>query len=175
VLADYEPADEREAADLERVRALLASGADPWARATVPLHLTASIIVVDPVRRRVLLRWHDKQQQWLQAGGHAEPGERDAWAIAIREAAEETGLTDLRPWPGPEPWLAQVAVVSVKAALDEPAHEHADLQFVAATDRPDDAPAEREGVPLRWATLPDSLELADEWLARLLRRVGTKL
>lgn len=171
VLDGYEPLDEREAADVARVRALLAGRDDPWARETLPLHLTASILVVDPVRRHVLLRWHAKQGQWLQVGGHADAGEADAWTIALREAAEETGLTDLRPWPAAEPWLAHVAVVTVKAAAGEPAHEHADLQFVAATDEPGVVPPEREGVPLRWLPIDDALPLADEWLARLLTRV----
>ena len=36
---------------------------------------------------------------WLQVGGHADPGESDPLRIALREAREETGLTDLVPWP----------------------------------------------------------------------------
>src|SRR5580692_3455984 len=36
---------------------------------------------------------HVKHDLWLQVGGHADPGEADPLEIALREAAEETGLT----------------------------------------------------------------------------------
>jgi 8-oxo-dGTP pyrophosphatase MutT (NUDIX family) len=167
-LEAHVPADAEERGDLARIRALVAAEPDPWSRHTL-LHLTASALVVHPASGRVLLRWHAKQERWLQVGGHGDPGESDPWAIALREAEEETGLTDLRPWPGPEPRLFQVTVVPVVAAKGEPAHEHADLRYLIATDRPDDVAAEVEGVPLRWCSVEEAVALADAGLERLLR------
>jgi 8-oxo-dGTP pyrophosphatase MutT (NUDIX family) len=168
-LAAHRAVDAGEATDLERVRAVVAESGEPWSR-LLPLHLTASALVVDPATGNVLLRWHAKQERWLQVGGHGDPGERDPYAIARREAEEETGLTDLRPWPGPHPTLFQVTVVPVVAARGEPPHEHADLRYLLATDSPGDVPPEREGVPLRWCTVDEALGLADAGLATLLRR-----
>ncbi|MCU1375215.1 MAG: hypothetical protein JWO68_2501 [Actinomycetia bacterium] len=167
-LSAHHPADDEEAADLERIRALVATEPEPWSR-HVPVHLTASALIVHPATGEVLLRWHAKQERWLQVGGHGDPGESDPWAIALREAGEETGLTDLRPWPGDEPALFQVTVVPVVAAKGEPAHEHADLRYLLATDRPGDVPAEVEGVPLRWCSVDEAVTLADPGLERLLR------
>jgi 8-oxo-dGTP pyrophosphatase MutT (NUDIX family) len=167
-LVAHRPADPEEAGDLERIRTLVAIEPEPWSR-HVPLHLTASALVVHPSTGDVLLRWHAKQERWLQVGGHGDPGETDPWIIALREAEEETGLTDLRPWPLAEPSLFQVTVVPVVEARGEPAHEHADLRYLLATDRPDDVPAEVEGVPLRWCSLDEAFTLADPGLARLLR------
>jgi 8-oxo-dGTP pyrophosphatase MutT (NUDIX family) len=167
-LQAHAPTDPGEAADLDRIRALVGHEPEPWSRRT-PLHLTASALVVHPASRRVLLRWHAKQERWLQVGGHGDPGESDPWAIALREAEEETGLGDLRPWPGPEPRLFQVSVVPVVAAKGEPAHEHADLRYLIATDRPDDVAPEVEGVPLRWCSIDEAVALADAGLERLLR------
>jgi 8-oxo-dGTP pyrophosphatase MutT (NUDIX family) len=167
-LAAHVAADAEEAVDLDRLRALAGTPA-PWDR-TTPLHVTASALVVHPASGRVLLRWHAKQQRWLQVGGHGDPGESDPWVVARREAEEETGLGDLRPFPGPEPTLFQVTVVPVVAAKGEPAHEHADVRYLLATDRPDDVPAEVEGVPLRWCTVEEAVALADPGLERLLRR-----
>jgi 8-oxo-dGTP pyrophosphatase MutT (NUDIX family) len=167
-LQAHRPAGDEERTDLDRIRALLDAEREPWSRA-VPLHLTASALVVHPGSGRVLLRWHAKQERWLQVGGHGDPGESDPWAIALREAEEETGLTDLRPWPGERPTLFQVTVVPVVAAKGEPAHEHADLRYLLATDRPDDVPAEREGVPLRWCSVEEAVGVADPGLERLLR------
>jgi 8-oxo-dGTP pyrophosphatase MutT (NUDIX family) len=159
--------DDEEARDVARVLELVEAAADPWSR-DLPLHITASALVLDPAGGRVLLRWHAKQQRWLQVGGHGDPGERDPWLVALREAEEETGLTDLAPLVGA---LFQVTIVSVSAAGAEPAHEHADLRYLLRTERPEEAPAEREGVALRWFTPEAALAVADDGLARLLRRI----
>jgi hypothetical protein len=98
LLDRYRPGDEAEAADVERLRALAAVADDPWLR-SMPLHITASALIVHPASGRVLLRWHQRQQAWLQVGGHGDPGETEALAIALREAREESGLT--RQWAVP--------------------------------------------------------------------------
>jgi 8-oxo-dGTP pyrophosphatase MutT (NUDIX family)/transcriptional regulator with XRE-family HTH domain len=159
-LLDHYRADgEEETRDVGRVRALLAGSEDPWSR-SLPLHLTASALIVHPQSRRVLLRWHQRQQAWLQVGGHGDPGEHDALAIALREAQEETGLADLVPWP--DAALRQVVIVSVPAARHEPAHEHADIRFVLATSSPGAITAESPGAPLRWLSVPEANELTSE-------------
>ena len=117
MLETYQPEGEAEAADVARVRALLQRSPDPYPRA-LPLHLTGSALVVHPDSGRVLLRWHPRQQAWLQVGGHGDPGERDPLGIARREAAEETGLTDLVPWPDAQ--LRHVVIVAVPAAARRP-------------------------------------------------------
>ncbi len=152
----------------------LVERADDPASRSIPLHVTGSAVVVHPPTRRVLLRWHARQHAWLQIGGHFDPGEDDALAVALREGAEETGLTDLRPWPDAS--LVHVAVVPVAARGDEPAHEHADLRFVLATDAPDAVRAEDDASPVRWLTLDEALALtAEENLRATLRRVAALL
>ncbi|HSZ48236.1 MAG TPA: NUDIX domain-containing protein [Streptosporangiaceae bacterium] len=148
-LRDYGPEGPAETADVARLAEFLRTAPEPWSRST-PLHLTASALIVHPASGRVLLRWHQRQQAWLQVGGHGDPGESDPLAIALREAREETGLTDLRPWPTPA--LTHVAIVPVTAGRGEPAHEHADLRFVLATAEPDAIVAEGPDAPLRWLT-----------------------
>ena len=159
LLDGYRAADETEAADVDRVRALVAAPGDPWLR-SIPLHVTASALIVHPDSGRLLLRWHPRQQAWLQVGGHGDPGESDPLAIALREAGEETGLADLVPWPGPE--LRHVVIVSVPAGGSEPAHEHADLRFVLATRTPDAVRPESPDAPLRWVTPPEAYQLSSE-------------
>ncbi|MBO0808419.1 MAG: NUDIX domain-containing protein [Actinobacteria bacterium] len=159
LLDSYQPRDQAEAADLQRVRALVADAADPWLRSS-PLHLTGSALVVHPASSRVLLRWHLRQQAWLQVGGHADPGETDPLTVALREAGEETGLAGLQPWPDRQ--LRHVVIVSVPASRAEPAHEHADLRFVLATERPEDARPESPDTPVRWLSLPEARDLTGE-------------
>jgi 8-oxo-dGTP pyrophosphatase MutT (NUDIX family) len=163
-LSGYRARNGVEAADLARINALVDTADDPWARST-PLHLTASALIVHPASQQVLLRWHERQQAWLQVGGHADPGEWDPFEIARREGEEETGLTDLVTWPernptGPE--LVHVVVVPVPAKGDDPAHEHADLRYVLATAHPEQARAERPEAPVRWFSLSGAAEATTE-------------
>lgn len=78
--------------------------------------------------------------------------------MALREGREETGLTDLVPWPDGS--LVHLAVVPVSAKGAEPAHEHADLRFVLATGEPDAIRPETPDAPLRWLTVPEAVETA---------------
>ena len=171
LLDRFQPRDEAEAADVARIRELAEHTEDPWARAN-PLHLTASALIVHPATGRVLLRWHQRQQAWLQVGGHGDPGESDPVAVALREGEEETGLTDLAAWPG----IVHVVIVPVNAKGDEPAHEHADVRFVLATGTPEMARPEKPDAPLRWVGVAEALELTSEAnLRETIGRVGRLL
>jgi len=163
----YQPLDFAEASDLERVRDLVKTVENPWARES-PLHLTASALIVHPPSRRVLLRWHPRLEMWLQVGGHGDPGEHDPVAIALREAREETGLLDLRLISD----LIHLVIVPVPAGGGEPAHEHADLRYVLVTDEPEAARPEDPRSPLRWLGLDEARELmGQDILGETLTRV----
>ena len=155
ILGGYRPATATEAADVARIQAITG---DPWARDT-PLHVTGSALVVHPPTRRVLLRWHERQGAWLQVGGHADPGETDPMAVALREAVEETGLADLEPWP--DAGLRHVVIVKVTPSAEkgEPAHEHADLRYFFATAVPAEILPETPAAELRWVTLDEARQL----------------
>ena len=153
------PRSPDEARDTERVRTLL--GGSPWDRST-PLHVTGSAVIVHPASGRVLLRWHARQQAWLQVGGHGDPGEDDPFAIALREAQEETGLDDLVVWPCPRCEPVHLVIVPVPPGKGEPAHEHADIRYVLATDDPDSARPESDGGADAVADLDEAFALSAE-------------
>jgi 8-oxo-dGTP pyrophosphatase MutT (NUDIX family) len=159
LLDQYPPEGEAETADLRRTQALANTVGDPWRR-DLPLHVTASALIVHPETGRVLLRWHQRQQAWLQVGGHGDPGESDPLAIARREAVEETGLADLTPWPDEQ--LRHLVIVDVPAGKGEPAHEHADLRYFMATRTPEAARAENENAPLRWLSVAEAYQATSE-------------
>ncbi|MDQ6672546.1 MAG: NUDIX domain-containing protein [Chloroflexota bacterium] len=172
VLDTYAARSTREAADLQRLREL-STRPEAWAR-TAPVHATASAIILHPLSGRVLLRWHERMQAWLQVGGHADPGETRPLDVALREAHEETGLSDLEAWPDPQqPSVIQVVIVPVPAGRGEPAHHHADVRYVLSTNRPQDATPESPKARLRWLALPEAVaEVAEENLRTCLLRVA---
>jgi 8-oxo-dGTP pyrophosphatase MutT (NUDIX family) len=169
LLTGYQPADETEAADVRRMRQLADTAADPWSRSQLPLHFTASALVVHPASRRALLRWHVKHDRWLQVGGHGDPGETDPLQIALREAREETGLSDLVPWPDAS--LQHAVVCYVRPSGTEPEHEHGDLRYFLATEQPDAIAPENPQSPLRWLAIGEARALVgDNNLAATLDR-----
>ena len=155
-LAGYRAQGETEAADVERMRRLAESEPDPWLR-SLPLHFTASALVVHPESGKVLLRWHQRQRMWLQVGGHGDPGESDPLEIALREAQEETGLADLTRWQ--DAAITHAVVCAVAPGKGEPAHEHADLRYLLATEKPDTVRPENPDAPLRWLTVDEARDL----------------
>lgn len=161
--------------DDPRLRPLVDRDEDIWSRST-SLHVTGSAIVVHPPTRRVLLRWHERYQLWNHVGGHADPGEEhDPYATALREAVEETGLVDLRPFPGPDPEVVLVQHVPVAAAKGEPDHEHADVCYVLATDAPDATVDEHDDAALRWVTVDEARTLVNDHVRDLIERAALLL
>jgi 8-oxo-dGTP pyrophosphatase MutT (NUDIX family) len=173
-LNGYAPRDDRERADVARLRALLGHG-DVFDRST-PVHVTGSALVVHPPTRTVLLRWHPRMQMWMQVGGHFDADETDPRLVALREAREETGLSDLRsPSLTADPPV-QIVIVPVPAHGDEPAHEHADFRYVFVTETPDAIVAESPHAQLRWLDLGVAAEeTTEENLCVFLSRVSEVL
>ena len=112
------------------------------------------------------------QHAWLQVGGHGDPGEDDPFAVALREAGEETGLSDLVAWPDERRAPVHLVIVPVPEGKGEPAHEHADIRYVLSTADPDSARPESDDAPMQWLTLDEAFALsAEDNLHETLRRV----
>jgi 8-oxo-dGTP pyrophosphatase MutT (NUDIX family) len=163
-------ADPADAGDVARVRAALDRGDDVWTRASL-LHVTGSALVVHAPTSRILLRWHERYQLWNHVGGHADDGEDDPYVTALREATEETGLGDLRPFPGPAPSIVLVEIVPVPAARGEGDHEHADVCYVLATDAPEATVEEHGDAELVWLDVAEARRRSNFHVRNLIDRV----
>ncbi|MFJ3163630.1 NUDIX hydrolase [Streptomyces kanasensis] len=144
----------------------LAAHEDAMWKACAAGHLTASALVVDPERGRVLLTLHRKLRMWLQMGGHCEPGDRTVAAAALREATEESGIPGLDLLPGGPVRLDRHAT---------PCAWHLDVQY-AAVAPPDAVEAiSDESLDLRWYAYDDVADVADASVVRLVERTLTRL
>jgi 8-oxo-dGTP pyrophosphatase MutT (NUDIX family) len=114
-------------------------------------HLTGSALVVDPATRRILLLFHSKVQRWLQPGGHAD-GDANLAHVALREAAEETGIPGLRVVT---PAIDLDVHTFHNAASTEPDHLHLDVRHLVLAPVGAEPIANHESEALRWVDVED--------------------
>jgi len=134
---------------------------DAMFRTCVPGHLTASTLIVDHSRERVLLTLHPKVGMWLQMGGHCEAGDASLQAAAAREAREESGIDDL-------------VLSDAPIRLDR--HRvgchggswHLDVQYVALAPANAREAISDESLDLAWFGVNELPELTDDALRALV-------
>ncbi|MER6334171.1 NUDIX hydrolase [Streptomyces sp. NPDC001034] len=164
VLKGYEGQDELRQSYLDH----LAAHADGMWKACHAGHVTASALVIDPERGRVLLTLHRKLRMWLQMGGHCEPGDATVAAAALREATEESGMTGLTLLPGGPVRLDRHPIPS-------PCHWHFDVQYAALAPSGAVEVISDESLDLRWFAYDEVAGVADDSVVRLLAAVRARL
>jgi len=127
-------------------------------------HLTGSALVVDATGQRFVLLHHRKLQRWLQPGGHCD-GDANLAAVALREAAEETGMRGLRV----HPVAVDVDVHEVAPPAEGP-HLHLDVRHLVVAPPGAELAGNHESTAIRWAAVGelDALDV-DAGLRRLIR------
>ncbi|MEU6053643.1 NUDIX hydrolase [Streptomyces xanthochromogenes] len=131
-------------------------------------HLTASALVIDPERERVLLTLHKKLNMWLQMGGHCEPGDATVAVAALREAEEESGVAGLT-------LLAGGPVRLDRHPIPAPCHWHLDIQYAALAPAGAVEAISDESLDLRWFGYDEVAQVADESVVRLLEATRARL
>jgi len=157
-------------ADQERLRARylahLDAHHDALRRTCLPAHLTASTLVVDAARQRVLLTLHAKARAWFQFGGHCELGDATLAGAALREATEESGLAGLVLEPGP----VQLDAHDVGFCHPADTVAHLDVRYVAVAQPGAEHTVSAESLDVRWWPA-DALPTEEPSLRTLVRRV----
>ncbi|MFZ4234708.1 NUDIX hydrolase [Streptomyces murinus] len=164
VLKGYEGQDELRQSYLDH----LAAHPDGMWKACHAGHVTASALVIDPERGRVLLTLHRKLRMWLQMGGHCETGDATVAAAALREATEESGMAGLTLLPGGPVRLDRHPIPS-------PCHWHYDVQYAALAPSGAVAAISDESLDLRWFPYDEVASVADESVVRLLDATRARL
>lgn len=157
-----------ELASLERLFTFVRSTPHCFERSHLAGHVTGSAWILDHSAERCLLTHHKKLDLWLQPGGHAD-GDPDIVRVASREAAEESGIPDLRL---ASEEIFDVDVHAIPETKKEPAHFHYDVrflflappgaQFVVSEESHQLAWVPRVEVP-RYTQDVSTLRLAEKW------------
>jgi len=174
-LEGYAPATPEESESLARIRRLLESPADPFARANPVGHVTASAIVARPDGSEFLLIHHRKLGRWLQPGGHTEESDASAFDAALREAREETGIGVFDRPMGAE--ILDVDVHAIPAHKRDPAHSHFDVRYLLTSSASGHAAlAEDPDRPMRWVSIEQGRAMGlDASLERALEKARVLL
>lgn len=141
-------------------------------------HITTSMLVLNEREDAVVLIHHKRHEKWLPPGGHVDSDSRGLASEAVRELAEETGLTHVLPFRGARNhMLLDVDTHAIGAAPDkgEGAHFHHDFLYlctapVGATKLD---PQYEEVHDARWVSLETlrGTSAPDSRMARVLRKL----
>jgi 8-oxo-dGTP pyrophosphatase MutT (NUDIX family) len=146
LLEGWTPPTARQARTREAMLAFVdAHPLDAHRRTLLVGHLTASAIVLDHTRARVLLTLHGKLGRWLQLGGHCD-GDANLAGVALREATEESGIEDLAIEPVP----IDLDIHPIPARPGEPEHLHLDTRFLVLAGEGARERRSEESTELRW-------------------------
>lgn len=137
---------------------------DAFQRFHLPGHITGSSWIVDPSREYVLLVHHGTLNRWLQPGGHAD-GEEDVLNVALREAREETGVTNFGVLQNS---FFDLDIHPIPARSNFPEHLHYDVRFLLEADRNEKVIVSEESHDVSWIQV-DQLEKLTENNASVMR------
>jgi 8-oxo-dGTP pyrophosphatase MutT (NUDIX family) len=131
-------------------------------------HITGSAWVVNADGDEVLLTHHRKLDRWLQLGGHAD-GDSDVLGVAMKEAEEESGLTDFSHVGH---GIFDIDIHLIPERKRDPAHFHYDVRYVLRANGCLDFTVSEESHDLRWVKLdgvktlttePSMMRMVEKW------------
>ena len=166
--------DERPTVD--HVRQFVRANADCFLRSCVDGHITGSAWILSHDHTSFLLTHHAKLGRWLQLGGHAD-GDPDPASVALREAREESGMTDftLATVDG-EALVFDVDVHLIPARGAEPAHLHHDIRYLLVAASGQSLRVSSESHDLGWFPCARALDMLEgESLLRMARKADRML
>lgn len=117
----------------------------------------------------MLLTLHSRIGRWLQTGGHIESTDPTLEAAAIREAHEESGLSELSLEPSP----LLLSKHEVLCGQVRPTY-HLDVQYLVIANRMGSQNIGAESMDVRWFA-HDRLPEVDDSVLALVRAAGVRL
>ena len=164
-LADYGRRWPDEQALVVQFLELLDDPANPLVRERLEGHFTGGAWLVSADGRRTLLTHHRKLGRWLQLGGHAD-GDEDMARVALKEAEEESGLSDLSV----DGSIFDLDRHWIPERKDVPGHWHYDIRYVVRANGSEDYVVGEESLDLAWREIAPIADEADESLSRMARK-----
>ena len=97
LIKKYIPKNEQEEMDKKTIIQFIEKNDDYLERTNLVAHMSSSAIVVNEAMTKVLFAHHNIYNSWGWLGGHND-GDPDSLKVAIKEAKEEAGIKNIRPY-----------------------------------------------------------------------------
>ena len=155
-IENYEPVNEQEEVDQAIILQYAKDHPDTiLLRENRVAHITSSAVILNKERSKMLMIHHNIYNTWTWVGGHAD-GEGDMLKLALKEAREETGLTEFLVLDG----IAAVDILLVQGHIKKEKyvapHLHLNVAYVLIAD--EEHPLELnedETTGLKWVPVDD--------------------
>lgn len=163
LISNYTPFNEQEETDKEVMLEAINTFQDVLTRNNKFMHFSASSIILNKERTKILVVYHKIYNSWVYPGGHAD-GESNLLEVAKRETWEETGLTPKLI----SDKIASIQICEVGGHIKKgkyvSAHTHYDVVYLfEADDNAKISFREDESKGIRWIPIEEttSEEMAD--------------
>ena len=167
LLKNHNPTDLQEAIFNEQITKFVQENPDCFERSLLIGHVTGSAWIVDKSRQFTLLTHHRKLDKWFQTGGHCD-GDSDVLNVALKEAQEETGLSDIQILNSD---IFDIDIHEIPERKGIPAHLHYDVRFLFEADMNEVFTISSESTDLAWIALSEVSKLNDsESIVRMVRK-----
>ena len=159
----YKPYNEQEEKDKEMMLKYIDTFEDVLTRENEMCHFTASNWIVNKDRTKVIMIYHNIYKSWAWTGGHAD-GDSDLLYVALKEANEETGLSNLKVLSDGIFGIEILKADShIKRGKFIPSHLHLDCCFLLEADENDELRIkEDENSNIKWIPIEKATEVTNE-------------
>jgi 8-oxo-dGTP pyrophosphatase MutT (NUDIX family) len=167
LLEKHNAFDETETTFLTEIKAFVQQNPDCFERSLLVGHVTGSAWIVDLSHTYTLLTHHRKLDKWFQLGGHCD-GDSDVLAVALKEAQEESGLSDFQIVSLN---IFDIDIHEIPERKGIPTHLHYDVRFLLEADMAKPLAISSESNDLVWVKLSEVSTLNNsESILRMVRK-----
>jgi 8-oxo-dGTP pyrophosphatase MutT (NUDIX family) len=145
----FNPTSARDRKSVELLVELIEENPNAFCRSRLDGHVTASAIILNQDRSKILLAHHKKLDVWLHLGGHCD-GIKDPFHVAKQEGYEESGLSYLEPITDQ---ILDIDIHEIPSHRGVPAHSHFDVRYAFSTNEEDQLNVSDESNDLKWVPL----------------------
>ena len=159
----YKPYNEQEEKDKEMMLKYIDTFEDVLTRENEMCHFTASNWIVNKDRTKVIMIYHNIYKSWAWTGGHAD-GDSDLLHVALKEANEETGLSNLKVLSDGIFGIQILTVDShIKRGKFVSSHLHLDCCFLFEANEEDELKIkEDENSGVKWIDINEATKITNE-------------
>lgn len=166
LIHQYGKANTDEQEVVERITAFVQAHENCFCREQLLGHITGSVWILDKSKTKSLLTHHKKLNIWVQLGGHAD-GDTDVQRVAMKEAEEESGISNLVCLSDN---IFDIDIHRIPERKAEPEHFHYDCRFLLQS-LDDEYVVSEESHDLSWIEMNKMQEYTtEESVLRMVRK-----